>query len=577
MKSQIVYIVVSLVIIMGLCACDERKHPTGNMLKAEKIVDFLPDSAKVLLEKDSLKKIGFNKSTRMYYDLLFTLASDFSDSNSVSDSLLVELSRYYLNKGTKQDRAMMLYLLGIEYTNIGISSEANNYFDKYISLYSEDNLRMEDSVRVNYRIGRILSGQYHQNIALPYLVKSYNGASSQKDTLAMIFALREKMCIQDFFVNRYSYFKEIMKLLDKCKRYSCLRTDICLYIVNDCISNDMKKEAKMIFLMADDGHQMVTNAYYSYVGGNVYKACHQIDSATFFYKKSMTLSKGYFRRGPAMMLYQIYRDKGNYKLACNYADSILDYTAKMENVSFSDNNDVMQTLYEKLQTDNENDSLRGSIFVIISLSLVLLISLLSLYYYLLRKHKREIREGRNMLLIAEQNRRISLSRIDENNNEITRLESQLEQMRDHADQLKLDAINAHKELLDIHNRQIILNLSEQEQRLLLFHHTDIYRCLCSKFEKPETYIKNDEWVELKVEFDKLYPEFMTRLRSLYENISEIEIRMSVLVKLDVPIGDLPHLLNRAKSSVGNMRKRLYKKLTKEEGSSIDFDGFVKTL
>jgi hypothetical protein len=84
-------------------------------------------------------------------------------------------------------------------------------------------------------------------------------------------------------------------------------------------------------------------------------------------------------------------------------------------------------------------------------------------------------------------------------------------------------------------------------------------------------------VELKVEFDKLYPEFMTRLRSLYENISEIEIRMSVLVKLDVPIGDLPHLLNRAKSSVGNMRKRLYKKLTKEEGSSIDFDGFVKTL
>ena len=79
MKSQIVYIVVSLVIIMGLCACDERKHPTGNMLKAEKLVDFFPDSAKVLLEKDSLKKIGFNKSTRMYYDLLFTLASDFSD------------------------------------------------------------------------------------------------------------------------------------------------------------------------------------------------------------------------------------------------------------------------------------------------------------------------------------------------------------------------------------------------------------------------------------------------------------------------------------------------------------------
>jgi hypothetical protein len=64
---------------------------------------------------------------------------------------------------------------------------------------------------------------------------------------------------------------------------------------------------------------------------------------------------------------------------------------------------------------------------------------------------------------------------------------------------------------------------------------------------------------------------------VYENISEIEKRMSILVKFGVPVGDLPHLLNRAKSSVGNMRKRFYKKLTKMEGSSIDFDELVKTL
>lgn len=577
MKSQIVSTIMLLIVIMGLCACDERKHPTENMLEAEKLVDFLPDSAKVLLQKDSLKKPSFNKPTRMYYDLLSTLASDLSDSENVSDSLIMILSRYYFSKGTKQERAMMIYLLGSEYSNMGITSEANRYFDKYMSLYSADNLLMEDSVRVNYRIGRILSGQYHENLALLYLVKSYNGASSQKDTLAMIFALREKMYMQNVFPNGYSYFEEIIKLLDKCKRYNCLRRDISLYAVNGCICCNMKKEAKMIFLRADDGHQLATNSYYYYVGGNMYKACHQIDSAMFFYKKSMALSNGYFRRGPAMMLYQIYRDKGNYKQACSYADSILDYTAKMENITFSDNDSEMQTLYDKLQTDNENDSLRGSIFVIISLSLVLLISLLSLYYYLLRKHKREIREGRNMFLIAEQNRRISLKQIDDNRSEIKRLESQLDQMKDHADQLELEAMNARKELLDIHNRRILLNMSEHEQRLHLFHHTDAYISLCSKFEKPDTYIKSDEWTELMVEFDKLYPDFVNRLRSLYENISEIEIRMSVLVKLDVPVGDLPHLLNRAKSSIGNMRKRLYKKLTKEEGSSIDFDEFVKTL
>ena len=86
-----------------------------------------------------------------------------------------------------------------------------------------------------------------------------------------------------------------------------------------------------------------------------------------------------------------------------------------------------------------------------------------------------------------------------------------------------------------------------------------------------------KWGELQQEIETAYPRFITRLRFLYPQISEQELRLCHLTKIAIPVKGIAVILCKSMSAITNMRTRLYKKLLNEAGKASDFDRFIHEL
>lgn len=82
----------------------------------------------------------------------------------------------------------------------------------------------------------------------------------------------------------------------------------------------------------------------------------------------------------------------------------------------------------------------------------------------------------------------------------------------------------------------------------------------------------------------LYKDFTGKIRMLYPRISELDLNVCYLVKLEIPVGRIAVLLSVNSQAISNKRKRLYEKLTQEKGShrisissSKPFDAFIPSM
>ena len=89
------------------------------------------------------------------------------------------------------------------------------------------------------------------------------------------------------------------------------------------------------------------------------------------------------------------------------------------------------------------------------------------------------------------------------------------------------------------------------------------------------------------DFMPMTKEEISRLKELFvgeerfskiENIvNEYEYQVCMLIRTGFTPSDICILMNTSKSSIANVRKKLYKKLTGRNGSSKDFDAYINSL
>lgn len=89
-------------------------------------------------------------------------------------------------------------------------------------------------------------------------------------------------------------------------------------------------------------------------------------------------------------------------------------------------------------------------------------------------------------------------------------------------------------------------------------------------------LNNDEWVMVEDLFDKVFPEFKTKLFGIYV-MKEREYRVSMLTKLGFLNAEIAAIMCRSTSAISLTRANLIKKITGEDKSSKDFDAFIKNL
>lgn len=112
--------------------------------------------------------------------------------------------------------------------------------------------------------------------------------------------------------------------------------------------------------------------------------------------------------------------------------------------------------------------------------------------------------------------------------------------------------------------------------LAVIKNTDIYL----KFKKatidPKLHISEEDWsIMEKMLLDKA-GEFMNKLMNLHP-INQLELRLSILLKLGFSISEIAVLTNRTKQAISLSRKRLYAKCFNKDGLAADWDNYIYSL
>ncbi len=108
-----------------------------------------------------------------------------------------------------------------------------------------------------------------------------------------------------------------------------------------------------------------------------------------------------------------------------------------------------------------------------------------------------------------------------------------------------------------------------------FFQSDYYRMIRARIDAGENFKPND-WKELEHHLKIVYPNFASSLFNLYD-MSPIEWQVCMLLKLRIKPSDIAFVLKKEKSSISNIRTRLYKKVFDKSGTGKDWDEFILSL
>ena len=125
------------------------------------------------------------------------------------------------------------------------------------------------------------------------------------------------------------------------------------------------------------------------------------------------------------------------------------------------------------------------------------------------------------------------------------------------------------------NRMMPKKMADAQAEVVAdFFNSDYYVQLKQRIEKDQRFTPND-WKTMDDALRPVYPYFATTLRTLH--ISETEYRVSLLLKLRVPLKDISTVMCKDAATISTIRSRLYQKVFKKKGSSRDWDNFIKKL
>lgn len=95
-----------------LLPCSCARYPQRVFRQAETMLNTQPDSARMLLESISPEQLK-SRTSKARYGLLFTMAKDKSYQDDLDTTLIQASYDYYQRWGTKNQRMLSAYYLGV--------------------------------------------------------------------------------------------------------------------------------------------------------------------------------------------------------------------------------------------------------------------------------------------------------------------------------------------------------------------------------------------------------------------------------------------------------------------------------
>ena len=570
-----------------LFSCVSNVSYPDAMQKAIRCMEECPDSARIYLSLlDSTIQLE-PEETRMFYGLLTTKAQDKKYIRHKSDSLMKKVVRFYESHGDKEKLMEAYYYLGSVYRDMKDAPQAIAAFQQAADV-GENSQRYDILGRIYEQMGTLLAYQSLYEDALKIYKISYAYNLKRKAGPGLVYALRDQ-----------GRMYESLNRLDSAEYYHQAAYKKAFEINNQRVINAISRELGFFYLdlgKLDSAKNVFSripafkqDAIYLQTLARSYQLTSQPDSAEFYYLK--TLQKGiqnqniYLKSNSYKALAKLEAHKGNHHSAFDYAQKGMELEDSINKITRTEAIGKINALYNYQHTEKENQQLllenehkQNQVYLLI-IVLLIITGTAILYTNYTRKQKRLAQEqSKRLSMLKDEQYKNSRACILENEKKIAQLETLLQQTEGENNALK-ELIQSQKALLEISNQKIEMGLNEKGHLELFLRQSEIYQLFHQAVHQDDKLksISIDSWKQLQNMIDITYNNFTKQLYTLYPQISEHELRICYLIKIQIPTKNIAKTLSRSLSAISNSRVRLYKKIHGEEGKAEMLDKFILNL
>lgn len=588
--KRILYLILMLTVI----GCSKPDKFDTTMYQADSIMEARQNDAKLSLEKlDGLRPhlAEMSKAQRMRYHLLQAKAMNKGYEKFTSDSIMKEVTEYYNQNGSDNEKMTANYLLGCVYRDIGDAPTAMRYLEKATDYAQEDIQSYRMLAHIHNQLADLLDRQALVENELQELDVARHYAQLAGDTIDAIATFSLK-ALAYLLINRTD---SAIIVTDSCINmfkelgYDQYAAQLCAYNIKCHIHNkDFTKAHERIKtyetksgLFIGDEIEEGREVYY-YTKGLYYLGVNNTDSAQIMFRRCIR-----------------HIDDPNMKVAAYHGMSLLynkigisDSTAKYAMIAYEANDSAyqknvaetmirQQALYNYSQ--HQEEALRNAErtarlwrWLLCSFAALVIIIFSTLFIYKTKK--------RIML------RRITIMK-ERYETEKTLLQREMEEMnalleeRQSLLETKEDLIVRREAELNIEIGKREQSIAELQERVAGYERDmnikDI-AILEDELQKAPLkddfnyYLKNVKEQPTSKDWDKLsrfgknnFPKLYVTLRNY--KVNERELRICLLTRLMFKPKDIAVLLGCRFPEVSLTRSRLLKKIYGIDGKASDFD------
>ena len=571
-------------LLLCFYACDRKPYPQS-LIIADSLASIQPDSAIALLKtlEDNIKTEP--ESTQMYYQLLCIKANDKAYIRHTSDSLILLVLHYYIEKRDERHLPEAYYYAGRVYRDLEDAPQALDYFEKAI-----DALPINEGYQLKSKIysqmGTLFLYQKTYDEALKMFKEAQKCDIALKDSANMVFNLRDiadsYRCIDQNDSSIY-YFQKAYNLAEVQgnQKLMAMVQNQMASLYSNLGKYDLARKLLQPSLDTLDIHSK--SGIFS-IASKLYHRMGYIDSASYYYNELLKCGTIYAKQTAHKGLAKIAILHDNPQKALLHLNQYIQYTDFIHQITDTENVRRLNSLYNYQLREKENNRLKienkekqNLIIYIISIGLFIIASL---FAYLQRnKRKKQLLkiQLKNLRQLKEEQYKKSSLFIEENKRKIEELEQKLQEA-DQTNHILRTQLKEQIELTLYTNKQAEIELTRRKQSNSTLLESEIYKYIQKQLttKTNKKLLSNNDWKELEKVINNTYEGFSKNLRNYYD-LNEHEYSVCLLIKINIPPIDIAKLTNHSKEAITSTRRRLYEKVFGKKGSPKDWDEFILSL
>lgn len=568
-----------LIILMSICFYSCGRYSIKQTLQtANTLTDTCPDSAIIILRK--LKdSIAFeSEKTQMYYWLLTIKAEDRAYIMHTSDSLIKRVLNYYKNERDKKHLAEVYYYAGSVYRDLGDALQALEYFQQAIEA-SQSDTNYKLISKIYSQTGTLFLYQDVYDEAMKAYRQAYRYSTMAKDSISIIFNLRDLGETFTAFNNADSalyYYKKAYKQAEEIENQHLMN------MIGNSLADlyeQLKKYhlARTILQASSNGIEKNNLRSFYSISADLYYHSGDLDSAFYYCNLLLEINDVYAQQAAHWKLAKIAQARTDCQLAMKHLRQYNNWTDSIQKITSAESIRKMRSLYNYHLHEKENnrlqkENLRQKNWNLSMFVMILIICVFIFIYIQNNKHKKTLLKSRMKELerLREEQYQKSTQFIEENKIRIKELETKLQKGTESSSAMQ-NLLQAQKEQILRMNSKIEVDQQEQELATIAFRQSDIYNKFHQACDLKD--IEDNDWKELQKAIDTTYKSFTSRLYALYP-ITQIELRICLLIKTNITASNIAFLTGRSKSAITSARKKLYEKIHGEKGNPDMWDNFI---